>query len=107
MSSFTVTPENLEALQHAVLGLAAEIDAGPKVLTGIVGGAYSSGSSKYIDGGAGSVFNGGDPGISNFFESWQGSLGEIGENMVRVARALSAAAERYSEVDDHVCLANP
>jgi hypothetical protein len=24
-----------------------------------------------------------------------------------VARALGAAAERYAEVDDHVCLANP
>jgi hypothetical protein len=107
MSGFTVTPDNLEALQHAVLGLAAELDRGPDVVDGIVTSAYSSGSSSYIDGGAGSVFNGGDEGIGDFFQSWHGSLGAIGENMVRVARALGAAAERYAEVDDNVCLANP
>ena len=46
-------------------------------------------------------------GLDSFFSAWQNSLGEIGENMGNVAKALANAAERYAEVDDHVCLVNP
>jgi hypothetical protein len=56
---------------------------------------------------AGGQLNGLDQALDSFFAAWQNSLGQIGGNMERVATALSTAAERYAEVDDHVCLANP
>jgi hypothetical protein len=99
MSSFTVTPESLDALQHAVLGLAAELDSGPTALAlapSSVGVPASRAGAMY-----GSL-NGGDDPLGYFLNCWEHSLGEIGENMVRVARALGTAAERYSVVDNNV-----
>jgi hypothetical protein len=110
MSSFTVTPESLEALQHAVLGLAAELDNGPSATAGYEGTMrLLPGMGQGTDGYdiAGGQINGAELYLDPFFGRWRSSLGEIGENMVNVAQALGNAAERYAEVDDHVCLVNP
>lgn len=107
MSSFVVNPETLQALQQAVAGLAVELENGPSATAGY-------GSTYYLDGEtrtgymiSGGQLNGADTCLDPFFQAWSDSLGQIGQNMENVAKALGAAAERYAEVDDHVCLANP
>jgi hypothetical protein len=108
MSSFVVTPQSLEALQHAVLGLAAELDNGASATTPYAGSMIRDPSAKLGYDISGGQLNGAESfGLQTFLNNWQNSLGEIGQNIANVAKALGAAAERYAEVDDHVCLVDP
>jgi hypothetical protein len=111
MSKFVVDPQSLEALQACVLGLAAELENGPSATAGMQS-TYQMGPGITANDGqnfdiAGGQLNGLDGPLDEFLSAWQNSLGQIGGNIERVANALAAAAERYAEVDDHVCLANP
>jgi hypothetical protein len=56
---------------------------------------------------AGGQLGGAEDCIYPFFNAWANSLSQMGQNMESVAKALGNAAERYAEVDDHVCLGNP
>lgn len=112
MSSFVVTTESLQALQACVLGLAADLDGGPSMVTQAMQSTSQMGPGMRASDGqsfelAGGQLNGLDLPLEQFLGAWQNSLSQIGDNIERVANALAAAAERYAEVDDHVCLANP
>jgi len=105
MSKFVVNPETLEALQHAVMGLALELEYGS-----VPTAQYASSSTPYNawqKGVHGGELNGAEQVFDPFFAAWTASLGQIGQNIENVANALGNAAEHYAEVDDHVCLLNP
>jgi hypothetical protein len=114
MSSFTVTPESLHALEGLVLGLAAELYKGPSATDGMMStyqskpgiGISGVGDTSEMDI-TGGQLNGVDVTVHTFFAAWYYSLGEIGGNMERVAKALAAAAQRYTEVDNNVIPAKP
>ncbi len=105
MSKFVVNPETLEALQQAVIGLAVELENG-----GAPTAEYASSSTpdnSWQRGVHGGQLNGADQVFDPFFAAWTASLGQIGQNMENVAKALADAAQYYAEVDQHVCLLNP
>jgi uncharacterized protein YukE len=105
MSKFVVNPETLEALQQAVMGLAVELEYGSAPTS-----QYASTSTPYDSwqhGVHGGQLGGADQEFDPFFAAWSASLGQIGQNIENVAKALANAAYHYAEVDDHVCLVNP
>lgn len=105
MSKFVVNPETLEALQQAVIGLALELEDGAAPTA-----QYASSSTPYNSwqrGVHGGQLNGADQVFAQFFGAWTAALGQIGQNIENVGKALANAAQYYAEVDEHVCLPDP
>jgi hypothetical protein len=107
MSSFVVNVQTLEALQGAVMGLAVELENAPGLGSQFAGTNAVTGRLAPDASVSGGELNGADVVFSNFFTHWQSALGQIGNNMEAVAKALANAAEAYAENEDHVCLVNP
>jgi hypothetical protein len=94
MSSFTVTPNLLRALERSLLGLAVELDNGDT----------SYGRDEVV---AGDGVNGADEIMGNFFLNWSASLEVTGKNIETVAKKLSEAAAGYEKTDTSCMPANP
>jgi hypothetical protein len=97
MSKFVVNPESLEVLQKAVIGLALELEHGSAPTP-----QFASSSTPYNawqKGIHGGELAGAEQVFDPFFAAWTASLGQIGQNIENVAKAL--VDEPTDFVKDH------